>query len=535
MLKKFITLIKRYENNAVSFGLWISTALCLIFLRDTLETVVADHSFPFVHPFHLVHVPVFFLSLLLAIIVVLHFFSGTEILKVSRLSLIMFVIILFPPVMDLIVSAFNPRDISYGYIQDNLGRNFIHFFDPFFKIPTVPPSLRIEIAILTVVSFGYIFLKRKRVLLALPGAFCVFGVCFFYGALPAIFANLYLFFASVVGRFIQFLNVIFPGAKATGPYAIRHEGTLEDPSLLVIELFMTLIFTLIWFWRYDKIKLTALLKNFRFSRVFHYLLMAIFGLGFYFYNTTVTDLFIFLKIIGILLAIFFAFQFAVVINDIFDVVCDRRTNKDRPLVTGTIEKNEYLTVGSVYLVFALLFAFFVGDYCFAITLLFVVISVLYSAPPLRLKRLFPFSSIVIGLESLIAFLLGQFSLDERGILLFRNMPLWILVFLAFSLGSNVKDLKDIEGDRESGVSTLPVFFGEVLGRKIIAVFLFLSYLAVPFFLVRIFIIPRFMGLVISSLLFGLVNLFYIVRRDADEKPVFLMYFLYIFLLLFFLR
>ena len=532
-MNKFKNFITYCEEIKISFGLWIATALSIIFVRDFLETVVVDHSFPFVHPFHLIHVPLFFISVLLAIIVLLHFFSGTDIVKVSKVCLVFFVLIVFPPMIDFCISLTTGSEISYGYIQENVLENFIHALNPFFKIQAVPASVRIEVAMVIILSFIYIFLKRKNIFLSLGGAILVFLTCFLYGALPAIFINLYLFFKPILLGSLQFLNWFFhgPAPKAANTVLKVGEGILDDPSLLVMELFLTLILTFIWFLRYDKNKGEALLKNLRWSRSFHYILMVVMGLWLYFLNTRITDLFIFLKVSGILFAIFFAFQFSVVVNDIFDIECDRITNKDRPLITGILDKNEYLKVGFAYLAFALLFAFFVGDYCFTILLFAIVLSFLYSAPPFRLKRFFPISSALIGLEALVAFLLGQISLEKSGELNFSYLPVWALVFLVFFLSSNIKDLKDIEGDRRCGVYSLPVLVGEVEARKMIACFVFLSYFLVPFFLYRSPMFHSSLPLFIFSFFFGLANLFYIVKRDAKEKIIFLLYFIYVFMIL----
>ena len=517
----------------IGFGLWISAALSVIFIRDCVETAVVDHSFPFIHPFHLVHVPLFFISVFLAVIVLLHFLSGEKIDKVSKISLIFFPSIIFPPLLDLVLSLISPRQVSYGYIQEDVWKNLIHSFDPFYKMEAVPPSVRIEVAIVVILAFIYIFLKRRRVFLSLAGSLLIFTVIFLYGSLPAVFVNLFVFFAPLLHGFVRFLHFF---SHSLAPEALTSSaGILDDPSILIIELFVTLFLVVVWFLRYDKEKGRALLKNFRWTRALHYLAMVILGLSLYFLNTRTDDLLVFLKVTGILCAIFFAFQFAVVINDIFDIECDKISNKDRTLVLGVLDGREYLKIGFVYLVFSLLFAFLVGDYCFSITLLSVVLSVLYSCPPFRLKRFFPLSSAFIGLEALVAFLLGQISLDKEGILNSAYNPLWCLIFLVFFLSSNIKDLKDTQGDRQCGIYSLPVLIGEAKARKLIAFFVFLSYGMVTFFLYQTLLFKHSPVIPFLSLLFGFVSFLYILKPNAKEKIVFLMYFIFVFLLFFFLR
>jgi 4-hydroxybenzoate polyprenyltransferase len=528
---KIKNLINKFETADIGFGLWLATALCIIYVRDALETIVVDGSFPFVHPFHLVHVPLFFLSLLLGIIVVLHFFSKTPIEKVSKAALVLFLVILLPPVADLVINLFRPRPVFYGYIEMDLLKNFVNFFNPFFSIETVPASLRIEIALIVILSFLFILLKRSNFISSLLGGLFVFLACFLFGALPGIFINLFLFFRPLLSYCARFINVLFHNNTARHAVVRTGEGVLQDPSLLILELILAVALAGIWFWRYDRAKCAALMKNLRLIRVLHYLLLTGLGLALYFYQNVVTDLFIFLKVIGIFGAVFFAFEFAVVINDICDVAIDEKSNTQRPLVAGVLNKEEFLRIGFFYLAFSLLFAFFVGDFCFAITLFAVVLSVLYSAPPLRLKAFFPASVVFIGAEALTVFLIGQVSLDPKGKLLPVYGPIWLLVFLVFFLSANVKDLKDVEGDRAAGVTTLPVIFGEPIARKIIACLVFLSYMAVPFVLTHSSVLSCSNLLYVSSFVFGIVNLWYIPRQKAKEKVVFFMYFAYVFPLL----
>ncbi len=536
-MRWFKNFIEYCEEIKISFGLWMCTALSIIFVRDSIETVVVDRTFPFVHPFHLVHYPLFFISILLATIVILHFFSKEEILKVSRLSLIFFAIIIFPPTMDFFISLITKAEFSYSYVQDNLLENFIGALNPFFKMSAVPASVRIEGAIILILSFVYIQMKRRNVFLSIAGVISIYLIFFLYGALPGIFVNLYVFFRPIIFFLLNSLNRFFGGPATAGAGGIvkSGEGILDDPIILINELLLTLIAAVIWFLRYDKNKAMVLFKNLRLSRSIHYLLMVIIGLWIYFSSRQVTDLFIFLKVASILFATFFAFQFAVVINDIFDVEGDSISNKGRPLIIGAMDKNEYLKVGLVYLAFALLFAFFVGDYCFTILLFSVALSVLYSAPPFRLKRFFPLSSALIGLEALVALIFGQVSLDREGALDFSYLPFWTLIFLAFFLGSNIRDLKDIEGDRRSGVYSLPVLAGEVESRRIIACFVFLSYLLVPFFLYRSPVLDGSLSFFVFSFFYGLCNLFYIIRPEAKEKIIFFLYFIYVFLILFLIK
>src|SRR4030042_2527503 len=93
IMSKLKELISDAEETNIGWGLCISLALGIIFIRDSLESIVAVGAFPLADSFHLFHVPVFYFSLLLSIILLLHFFTKTQIQKVSRICLIFFPII----------------------------------------------------------------------------------------------------------------------------------------------------------------------------------------------------------------------------------------------------------------------------------------------------------------------------------------------------------------------------------------------------------------------------------------------------------
>ncbi|MFH0826952.1 MAG: UbiA family prenyltransferase [Candidatus Omnitrophota bacterium] len=523
MLDKIKHFIKSCEELPMSLGLWLATALSIIYLRDSLECIVSVGVFPVADLFHLLHVPIFFISLLLAIILILHFFSKEEITKVSKISLIFFTVILLPVTIDFIISRFVKREIVYQYIMENMGIDFIHFFNPFFRIPEIPYSLRIEIAIVTLWSFLYIFLKRNKIFLSLLGAFIVFCLCFFHIAIPNFLINGFIFLMkNLIFLFRSFFLQLLGGSL---------KGMVDERIVVTTELLFTLFLLIVWYWRYDANKSRALFRNLRITRLLHYSALVLMGTVLFFYDTPERDLFVLIKIGGMLCALFFAFQFSVIINDIFDVGCDSLSNKDRPLITGVFRKEDYLKVGWVYLALALLFAIWVSDFCFIITVVFLALYFIYSAPPLQLKRFYPVNVIIIGLQALLAFLLGQVSLaPDQAPLPFYPSVSW-LIFIIFVLGSHIKDLKDSEGDRSCNVMTLLTMLGEKKARHVTAGLVLLSYLLTPFIFSPLF---SNTFIFLFALLFGVANYFYIRRKDSQENVIFGTYLIYGAILFFFL-
>ncbi|OIO36827.1 MAG: hypothetical protein AUJ74_00945 [Candidatus Omnitrophica bacterium CG1_02_44_16] len=283
-------------------GLWLSAAIFIIFVRDGIECLISTGGFAIPDAFHLLRVQIFFLSLLLFLIVILHFFAETEILKVSKIALILFSIIILPVLVDLGAILFSKTEITYGYITDWIGLKLLRFFDPTYKIPELPLSIRSEISLVTILSFGYILLKRKKAHLAILGALSTFLLCFLYAAAPAVLIEIFKFVAVLI-NILHLKNFPLP------------EAIIDENIVVLLELFLASFLALIWLWRYDRGKCRAVIKNMRLTRSFHYVLLCFLGALVSCASAPIKDFFALIRVAGAFSAIFFAFQFSVVIND----------------------------------------------------------------------------------------------------------------------------------------------------------------------------------------------------------------------------
>jgi len=514
-MRKIKEFIRSCENARTGFGLWIVTALVIILIRDSIESLVSTRTFQPVNAFHFLHFPVFFLVALISIILLLHFFTKEDIKKVSKICLIFFTVIIFPAALDLIASFITKTNVSYRYIDTNIKQVLVNFFNPFHKIPEVPYSLRIEMLIIYVFSFTYVYIKTKKILNSVLGAFSVLCACALYGSLPGLLIN---GFIGIVSILFRVFHPFFSGKIVS--------GVVDESITVIVELIFACLVTALWFWRYDPGKFKVVIRDFRVSRYICCFILLAIGISLYLSGAKGIDGFIAIKVLAVSLALFFSVRFSGVINDLFDIDCDNVSNKTRSLVTGIVSKAEYLKVGLVYLAFSLFFSVWVSESCFILNLLFMGIYFLYSAWPFRLKRFFFFSSLVTGVQVLLILLMGQLSLAQGETIVLLYPPLLWLVFLVFFLASNIKDLKDIDGDRLSGVYSLPVIFGEKRARKIIAFLVFLSYILVPVFLKDVFYGLKIPAL---SMLFAFYSYFYIRKPNSKENVIFLFYFLYVFI------
>src|SRR5207249_4862472 len=137
---------------------------------------------------------------------------------------------------------------------------------------------------------------------------------------------------------------------------------------------------------------------------------------------------------------------------------DRISNFGRPLPSGQITKGEMGQIGLVWLSVSVIGSWCAGFYPFFINIVCIASSCIYSSPPLRFKRVPLLSSFLIGVAVLSTVMAGFFfvSVDKRIAAFPALVGLGIVA--VFTLVTNIRDIKDVEGDRKEGVKTLPVLF-----------------------------------------------------------------------------
>ncbi|MHA1893649.1 MAG: UbiA family prenyltransferase [Candidatus Helarchaeota archaeon] len=265
-------------------------------------------------------------------------------------------------------------------------------------------------------------------------------------------------------------------------------------------------------------KVKSVLKNLRLLRSLHFILMIFFG-NFFSY-----DFEIFNSIIG-MIVIFLAWQFNVIINDIYDVEIDKMTNKERPLIEGVLTVKSYKIIAIVFLsISVIICCSFLGMLSLIFLILYVLSGYFYSAPPLRLRNRI-FATVFIGFWSLMAFYIGFFS--SSSFIQYREFVLSILILSALSLGTVVKDYKDYEGDKLNNINTIFTKYGLETGSKICSIFLLIT------FLIPLFLIYHFFDFLIIIPLAITTVLFFNWKKNAKKVEItFLFYFIeiaYVFL------
>jgi 4-hydroxybenzoate polyprenyltransferase len=481
-------IIEKIEDAPTGFFFWLSSFLSIIALRLLIENwldFLRSRSGLFIF-YEFTHTFLFFLIAYIVIVEFLKRILKSTYQKISNILLLGYFMILTPPILDYFISG--GQGFWSFYKFDSLTGLFWRFLTFFGDKPEIGITygVRIEVALAIIFIFAYIFLKSKKIILSFLGAIGAYAIFFVLGTFPSWITIAFEGFSK------GFLNVgeIDTAELFLSPVRLFSREIPEILSSLNIKmsimfaLFLTGLVFLGLFLNYKE-RLIAFLKNARLPQIIYHfgLLSAGAGLALKLNNSdwgiSFFNIFAFFLVAE---SVILAWLSSVVANDIIDRKIDEETNSFRPLIKNIFSEKNYAAIGIMLFFVSILFSAIVS---FKIALLFLIYHALawiYSMWPLRLKR-FPFvSTFVSALASLMIFISGfVFTSPNQSI---RSLPFSIIALLVISLTLSlpIKDFKDIEGDKNDGVETIPVFFGEYWGKVIVAGGVFLSFLLSVVFL-----------------------------------------------------
>jgi 4-hydroxybenzoate polyprenyltransferase len=171
-----------------------------------------------------------------------------------------------------------------------------------------------------------------------------------------------------------------------------------------------------------------------------------------------------------------------VLNQIYDLPIDKFNKPNRPLCTGIISVKAAKMYAAILYAIALLLGWLVGPggrhECFWLAFIAALFTYIYSAPPLRTKRLGMIANITIAIPRGVMLKVAGWS---AGLTIFLAEPWYIgLIFGLFLLGATTtKDFADIEGDKKYGCITLPVKYGIKKSATMISPFFIIPWLLMP--------------------------------------------------------
>lgn len=519
-------IIKKIEKQDMSIGGWILGFIGIVFIRFLLENlsspsksgaIVSDSE-------TLIHYGLFYLVVLLGLSVIFYYFDNKN---KNSIKLLLFGLMItwIPPVIDIITSG--GKGLYMAYIFDSHKTLLYDFFTYFGPKNGITVGIRTEIFIILMTLSFYIWNKYKNVTKTILTFVTSYIFLFAILALPGtIFTVLEPFSTQSTSQFIEesisnsniSLNTLHPTLSYNTHLRFLEIGFDKFISQILFVLSFIIVF--FFFWKTEREKLKVVLKNSRPERVLFYIFLLLIGIGYASMLGLVEriTLFDFVGLFVLFISIFMAWMFAVHTNDNVDIDIDKISNKNRPLIENTLSETQMREISFIFLAGSLLGAFIVGYYQIFMMIVFTSAYYIYSTPPLRLKRIPLVSSMLISIACLSTMLSGFFFLSTNKTFSVFPPLVALGIILVFTLGTNVRDIKDIEGDKRAGIKTLPILF-EDNGKKITGFLFGIGFLLLP-------IVFSFYTLYLLSIPASIVGYRLVVAKNYDERKIFKLYFVF---------
>ena len=505
-------IIQVIESGQLSLkGVWI-TFLSLITIRVLIENWLGNFQrfqgqavfFEWSHVF-----------LSLGLTFLLFFFLLFYVLKISWKKLLNillwgFLIIWTPPLTDYWVSHHflgGQRIWSYYELSapTQLKNDFLGFFPRDYSQGTTY-GVCLEIALAIIFLTFYAALKKgwKKAVLIGVGSYIIF---FILGTLPSWPAILVLGWPS---HFLQVTEVkiaqFFLSPARIFAYPIKDLLSALNIKMslwLGVTDFFLIAFLL---YKIQEKRFWAWLKNGRWPQIIYHQGLFLLGVTLALIFTHPVwwwDFFNFFALLLAMQAVLLAWWASVAVNDIFDKKIDEVSNQQRPHVQNIFSQTDLVSLAFFFFFFSLFFGALLGWKIMALLLAYQALAWLYSAHPLRLKKIPLLAGFISALASLLILITGYILVSPHQSLAGLPSSLIVLLLTAYTLSLPVKDFKDIEGDKKEGIKTLPVILGEQWARITVGAGVFISFLAsVPVLHETRLTFPAFLS---GSLAFWIIN------------------------------
>ncbi len=511
LFDKVSGIINKIEESKGTLGLYIAFLVSIMLIRSFLEIVIGREKLLEFGEL-IIHYNLFYLAVLLGLLIMVKLFAKEQLDKVFKVILPFFSVIILPPLIDLIVMG--PDNFQCRYIaatEPTIAANFYHVIRYFVDLPIFQRSvscgvtlgMRFEVWLVMMGTAIYVFLKTRKAWKATASGVLAWFIALVSGTVP-----LGTMAMTELAKRIGFINT----DKLT--------STMFWLLIIIVQIPIVL-----YLW--DRRKLKGVFVNFRLCRIFLYLGM--FWLGIYLRALGDLSAILevdFYRLIMVNLSIIFSCGFAVTINDITDIEIDKVSGKERPLVSKEMTKRDMVWTAVIYFFLAIISAAqFTSKFTF-IVFAFMALYWVYSMPPVRLKRVPLFATIILALVAVVALYGGALFIGYERDIFFSEKAMNLVhkfafaIFVVFSLAFNAKDLKDFEGDTAGEIPTLMTILGAHKGRWVIGVLVWLSYCLFPVIL-GVYNFP----IIALSVALGALSFYFIIKKSG-EKLLFITYFGY---------
>lgn len=198
-----------------------------------------------------------------------------------------------------------------------------------------------------------------------------------------------------------------------------------------------------------------------------------------------------------------------IINDIFDIEIDKINRPQRPLPSEKISTKEAYILYSLFTVISILLSLWLDLSALLIVLFSHLLLFLYSK---YLKQIPLVGNITVAFMTGLVFIFGGVIVGNSSAAI---VPA-IFAFLINLIREIVKDMQDIEGDRQAGLLTLPIKFGVLKSKFLISLFIFIliTFTSYPF-ITQLYKIEFFVVVMVS------VNpiMIYIIKKIYEKDSL----------------
>jgi 4-hydroxybenzoate polyprenyltransferase len=469
-MKSFSTLLKHVESaglkrSLLTLGAWI---FIRVFFEGVLEATHTIGYIPFSYKalvIYFLHFPLFYLGLFLMLVIITSFITGEDIRRVTSACAFGFGLIVLVPIIDWFTGG--GYTITYPL---RIGPYVLGALNPLVSIIEYggSPGQRIILFIICVCIALYGFFKTKKLGTGILLFCATYVIIIMFGGLPTI----------VAGDRPEAIYI-------TG--GILYSDTQKFASLFLL---LTICATVCYLLLLDKKKFMLVLRSLRPERALFYAGMGFFGMFLALHQqgislfTAFPSLFDSIGIIIMFLCLAIGFQGAAAFNDHHDQTGDSITRSRNPLVRD-LDTTYYVWWTGMLWICSLVCALLLNYVAFLIMITYLCIGILYSMPPIRLKRIPLVSTFILAVAAVVSMTLGYALIAGAGAL--NQIPRSILLptLISITLGFTAKDIHDIEGDRASGVYTVPALVTPHTGkfrRLPIAVIIGFSYVCYALFM-----------------------------------------------------
>ncbi len=483
------SLIHSLERTRLTFPIAILTFCSIVFARAFLEGIFERSHTIGLHPVTeisiynvFLHFPVYYLFVLMASMLLLHFITRESIEKVGKLVLFFLPVTLIPPLIDLFITPGRGDALFYFMEIKDIGRALFGTFMPPMTLNGVSFGIRIEVFIGCLLAALYGGAKTRKWYLGAAAFIGTYLILILSGAIPVLSARA--------------LSLFHP--LTTTPYEtmFRSGGLIatetQRVTLVAIIPLLFLIPLVLYRWSPKTFKNTFRISSPYLTIHFTGMILAGFVLAYMMKGNTgiplITNTLDYVALLILLIAGYCAFQAMV----LFDHAID-----------GSEKERTPISAGALLFLSSLIICLSISYTAFFLVMVFGLVFFFSLSPPFRLKRFFPFSTLSLSCASLVVALLG-FSLftGEKAAFIFPPRVAWSIILL-FTFTFSLRDLATLARDKALHYRTIPTTLGESRGRWVTAILVSLAFLAVPLILraYLLFIPAVFIAAIITLLIF----------------------------------